>query len=181
MGGPESATAGNVPLRALTPSQRIGVARRKRVGHSRRDARTRSHHATPALFAGLLGAVAAVALMVPSLGSAAGPGASCDAGTPAGPTQTTYKCNIPTGTIGGYEVRQWYDFAPTPPQNGFITHMETDIVDDVTGDPVPISRLMLHHIVFVNVNRQDSTCAGQGYLGFDGRKDFGSTFAPQRF
>ena len=150
------------------------------MGHSRRDARTRSHHATPTLFAGLLGAVAAVALMVPSLGSAAGPGASCDAGTPAGPNETTYKCNIPTGTIGGYEVRQWYGLAPTPAQNGFITHMETDIVDEGTGAQVPISRLMLHHIVFLNLNRQDNTCGGQGYLGFDGRKGFG-TLAPQRF
>jgi plastocyanin len=128
----------------------------------------------------LLAIGAAVALIGPAAAPAAS-GAGCDSGTPVGPTQTTYKCNIPTGTIGGYEVRQWYDLAPTPPANGFITHMETDIVDDVTGDPVPISRLMLHHIVFLNINRQDSTCAGQGYLGFDGRKDFGSTFAPQRF
>jgi plastocyanin len=132
------------------------------------------------LFAGLLAAVTAAALLIPSTGSAAGPGSACDAGTPVGPTQTKYVCNLPTGTIGGYEVRQWYDLAPTPPQDGFITHMETDIVDE-NGAQVPISRLMLHHIVFLNLNRQDSTCAGQGYTGFDGRKDFGNTFAPQRF
>jgi plastocyanin len=134
--------------------------------------------AKPALFAGFLGAVVAVALVAPSAGSAAPAAAGCDTGTTVG-TQTTYKCNIPTGTIGGYEVRQWYDFAPTPPQDGYITHMETDIVDE-NGAQVPISRLMLHHIVFINLNKQDSTCAGQGYLGFDGRKGFG-TFAPQRF
>ena len=58
--------------------------------------------------------------------------------------------------------------------------METDIVDEGTNAQVPISRLMLHHIVFLNLNRQDSTCAGQGYLGFDNR-DFGNKFAPQRF
>jgi hypothetical protein len=40
---------------------------------------------------------------------------------------------------------------------------------------------MLHHIVFLDVNRPDSTCAGQGYMGFDGRKEFGNNFAPQRF
>jgi plastocyanin len=152
------------------------------VGSSRRDARIRPQRAKAALFAALLAAVMAAALLAPSMGSAANPVASCDAGTPVGPTQTKYECNIPTGTIGGYEVRQWYDLAPTPPQNGFITHMETDIVDDEAGDQqVPISRLMLHHIVFVNLNRQDATCAGQGYVGWDGRKDFGSTFAPQRF
>jgi plastocyanin len=124
---------------------------------------------------------ASITLLSPSRAPAASIATSCDSGTPTGPTQTTYECNIPTGTIGGYEVRQWYDLAPTPPESGFITHMETDIIDEGTGEQVPISRLMLHHIVFLNLNRQDSTCAGQGYLGFDGRKNFGSTFAPQRF
>jgi plastocyanin len=134
-----------------------------------------------AVLATLLAVGALMMLLSPSSAPAASPAASCDGGTPSGPTQTTYKCNIPSGTIGGYEVRQWYALAPTPPRNGFITHMETDIIDDSTGQQVPISRLMLHHIVFLNLNRQDSTCAGQGYLGFDGRKDFGSAFAPQRF
>ena len=151
------------------------------MGRTRTAARRRTHRPKPALFAGLLCAAMAAALMAPSMGDAANPTASCDAGTPVGPTQTTYRCNIPTGTIGGYEVRQWYAIAPTPPENGFITHMETDIVDEGTGQQVPISRLMLHHIVFLNINRQDSTCAGQGYVGFDGRRDFGSSFAPQRF
>ena len=130
------------------------------------------------MFAALLVAAMAAALLVPSAGSATSGVAGCDTGTPAGPNLTTYECNIPTGTIGGYEVRQWYALAPTPPENGFITHMETDIVDEGTGAQVPISRLMLHHIVFLDVNRQDSTCAGQGYMGFDGRKEFGNTFAP---
>jgi plastocyanin len=150
------------------------------LGTSRRDARTSPHRVKLALFGALLSGAVAVALLIPSLGSAAGAATGCDSGTPVGPTQTKYVCNIPTGTIGGYEVRQWYDLAPVPAQDGFITHMETDIVDEGTGAQVPISRLMLHHIVFLNLNRQDSTCGGQGYLGFDGRKGFG-TFAPQRF
>ncbi len=150
------------------------------MGTTRTDARVPSNRVKLALFGALLGALLAATLLIPSPGSAANQVAGCDGGTPIGGTQTKYVCNIPTGTIGGYEVRQWYDFAPTPAENGFITHMETDIVDE-DGAQVPISRLMLHHIVFVNVNHQDSTCAGQGYLGFDGRKDFGSTFAPQRF
>jgi plastocyanin len=151
------------------------------VGTSRTDARTPSHGIKLALCGALIGALMTVALLIPSRGSAANPVAGCDAGTPAGPNQTTYECNIPTGTIGGYEVRQWYTLAPTPAQDGYITHMETDIIDEGTGDQVPISRLMLHHIVFVNINHQDSTCGGEGYVGFDGRKDFGNTFAPQRF
>jgi plastocyanin len=125
------------------------------------------------VFAALLAAVVAIALLVPSA-------ASADAGCTAGPTvgtQTTWTCDIPTGTIGGYEVKQWYPLAPTPPEDGFITHMETDVIDATTGEQVPISRLMLHHIVFLNVFRPDSTC--KSYTGFDGRT-FGN-FAPQRF
>jgi plastocyanin len=151
------------------------------VGTTRMDARTRSHRGKAAVFAVLLGAAMTAALLVPSAGSATSGVTGCDTGTPAGPNSTTYECNIPTGTIGGYEVRQWMQFGiPVPPENGFITHMETDIVDEGTGAQVPISRLMLHHIVFINLNRQDATCAGQGYLGFDNRKDFGN-IAPQRF
>jgi len=133
------------------------------------------------VFAALLVVALAAALLAPSAGSATSGVAGCDTGTPAGPNLTTYQCNIPTGTIGGYEVRQWYALAPTPPEDGYITHMETDIVDEGSGAQVPISRLMLHHIVFVDVNKQDNTCRGQGYTGFDGRKEFGNTFAPQRF
>jgi hypothetical protein len=93
-------------------------------------------------------------------------------------TETTYACDIPTGTIGGYEVSQSVAPAPAPPVDGFITHMETDIVDADTGQQVPISRLMLHHIVFVNPSHRDSTCGS--FAGFDGRDNFGS-LAPQRF
>ena len=146
------------------------------MGTPRREARARTR------FAGLLAAIGALALFAPAGASATSPSAGCDSGTPAGGTSTTYECNVPTGTIGGYEVRQWYAGVPTPGAGtGFITHMETDVIDDVTGEQVPIQRLMLHHIVFINVNHQDATCAGKGYLGFDGQKDFGNTFAPQRF
>jgi plastocyanin len=156
------------------------------MGNSRTDARTRSSRRAgraAGLLAALLAVGATIALLSPAGAPAAAPAAGCDSGTPSGPTQTTYECNVPTGTIGGYEVRQWYDLVPnpTPAGNGFITHMETDVVDANTGEQVPISRLMLHHIVFTNLNRTDRTCQGQGYTGFDGRKDFGSTFAPQRF
>lgn len=150
------------------------------MGSRRREARTRSRsRAGPARFTGLLGAVASAAVLFGN-SSASAVTPTCAAGPTTG-TQTTYSCDVPTGTIGGYEVRQWYPFnVPTPGVSGYITHMETDVVDADTGEQVPISRLMLHHIVFLNLNRQDSTCAGQGYTGFDGRKDFGS-LAPQRF
>ena len=151
------------------------------MGISRMEARTRSHRGKAAVFAALLVAAMSAALLAPSFGSAAGATAGCDDGTVTGPHEKTYACNVPTGTIGGYEVRQWVTGVPTPDADGYITHMETDVVDPGTGAQVPIQRLMLHHIVFVNAARQDSTCAGQGYVGFDGRKQFDSTYAPQRF
>lgn len=40
---------------------------------------------------------------------------------------------------------------PTPGVDGFITKMETDIVDARTHRVVPIRRVMLHHIVFANL------------------------------
>jgi hypothetical protein len=110
-------------------------------------------------------ALALAALAFPSLASA---------------VETTYEFNVPTGTIDEYEVKQ--DFMVlqanrTPPVNGYITKMETDVVDATTGDPVPISRLMLHHIVFMNLARADKTCSS--FAGFDGQSQGG--LAPQRF
>lgn len=147
---------------------------------SRMEARNPLRGRAGAAVASLAGALliaAAISLLGPSPASAAG---GCTAGPTVG-TKTTYKCDVPTGTIGSYEVKQWYPIGvPTPGVTGHITHLETDIIDAQSGQQVPISRLMLHHIVFLNLNRTDSTCAGEGYTGFDGRKGFGN-FAPQRF
>jgi plastocyanin len=67
-------------------------------------------------------------------------------------------------TVAPYEVKQAnFDLdIPTPGVNGFITQMHTDIVD-ADGSQVPISRLMLHHIVFLNMGekigeKRDGTC-----------------------
>jgi plastocyanin len=64
-------------------------------------------------------------------------------------------------TIAPYEVKQ-NDLAslggvPRPPVDGFVTAMEVDIVD-ANGRPIPIRRLMLHHIVFSYLGRRDATC-----------------------
>jgi hypothetical protein len=37
-----------------------------------------------------------------------------------------------------------------PQGDGFITHMAADVVDTKTGRQVPINRIMLHHILFLN-------------------------------
>ena len=101
----------------------------------------------------------------------------------ASAAEQTFVGEVPTGTIGPYEVKQDVQFpVPPPPGGGYVTKMETDIVDATTGDPVPISRLMLHHIVFASVGRADSTCGGQGFTGFDSRPNpYGFGVPVQRF
>ena len=124
------------------------------MGIRRREART--HSRVMPRCAVLLAAIAGAVLFAPAGASATPPSSGCDSGTTGGDGKITYECNVSTGIIGGYEVRQWYDVVPnplkgTPYSEADITHMETDVVDDATGDQVPIQRLMLHHIVFTNL------------------------------
>ena len=52
-------------------------------------------------------------------------------------------------TVGGYAVEKAITTGVArPPGDGFITEMAADVVDPRTGRDVPISRIMLHHIVF---------------------------------
>jgi plastocyanin len=68
-------------------------------------------------------------------------------------------------SIGPYQVLQ-KDLildVPKPAVDGYVTHMEVDVVD-TNGAQMPISRLMLHHIVFLNLGaqvgaKQDGTCS----------------------
>ena len=65
--------------------------------------------------------------------------------------------------VAGYQVKQDQTFGvPKPDVDGYITRMEVDLVD-ANGRQVPISRLMLHHIVFANAganfgDKRDATC-----------------------
>ncbi len=65
--------------------------------------------------------------------------------------------------VGGYQVVQNDRIGiPNPGVDGDITHMDVDIVDK-HGRPLPITRIMLHHIVFLNAGdaafpRHDPTC-----------------------
>jgi plastocyanin len=52
----------------------------------------------------------------------------------------------------------------TPRINGFITHMQADVVDVHTGKVVPIQRIMLHHIVFSN-RGSDAQPKSQAFYG----------------
>jgi len=58
---------------------------------------------------------------------------------------------------GGQDIK-------TPGINGFITHMEADVVDVRTGKVVPIQRIMLHHIVFSN-RGSDAQPKSQAFYG----------------
>jgi hypothetical protein len=78
----------------------------------------------------------------------------------------TYTYKVPTGTIEGYTVKQGYLAMPHPQINGFVTHMDVNVVD-ADGNKVPIQHLMLHHIVFSNLARQDPTC--DNFLSWDNR------------
>jgi plastocyanin len=61
---------------------------------------------------------------------------------------------------------------PKPIVDGHITDMSVDVVD-ADGTQVPINRLMLHHIVFLNLGsrfgeKRDATC-GDSFTGWDSR------------
>ncbi|MEO8091094.1 MAG: hypothetical protein ABI726_00115 [bacterium] len=69
--------------------------------------------------------------------------------------------------VGGFDVVQKVrGGAPRPSTSaGHIVEIEADIVDG-EGKPIPIDRLMLHHIVFLNIGRVDQSC--NTITGFDG-------------
>ncbi|HEY1356731.1 MAG TPA: plastocyanin/azurin family copper-binding protein [Thermoleophilaceae bacterium] len=90
---------------------------------------------------------------------------------PASASAATKSKTITVGpvTVGGYQVKYAYLGAPHPPGTGWITHMDVDVVDGPGPDAkhVPIRRLMLHHIVFVNLARRDGTCSN--FTNFDSK------------
>ena len=67
--------------------------------------------------------------------------------------------------VKGYQVKQEMTSGVEHPHvNGHIVGMSTNIVN-ADGSPVPIQRLMLHHIVFSKLGEQNPLCAQ--YTGFD--------------
>lgn len=84
------------------------------------------------------------------------------AATASAATQTVVRRTGPI-QIGGYEVKQSNTMGvPTAGIDGHITDMKVEVVD-AAGKPLPISRIMLHHVVFLNAGRpgaprRDKTC-----------------------
>src|SRR4051794_38726196 len=68
-------------------------------------------------------------------------------------------------TVKGYQVKQEMTYGVEHPHiDGHIVGASTNIVN-ADGSPVPIQRLMLHHIVFSKLGEQNPLCAQ--YTGFD--------------
>jgi hypothetical protein len=90
--------------------------------------------------------------------SAQAPSGSCDLAGTAG-TKQTYDCRYGPITVAPFQVltKEIQLGMPKPDVEGHVTNMETDVVD-ANGRPIPISRLMLHHIVFANLGKPDRTC-----------------------
>ena len=75
--------------------------------------------------------------------------------------ETEWTCYSDPTSVSGYEVKRGVVDIPKPAGlEGNITRMEVDVADG--NGPVPISRLMLHHIVFFNAGpgKNDSACGG---------------------
>jgi hypothetical protein len=68
-------------------------------------------------------------------------------------------------TVDPYGVAQSWQLVPSPSDDGYVTAMSADVVD-ADGNSVPISQVMLHHIVFAKIGTPDNTCAQ--FRGYDG-------------
>src|SRR5256714_14721536 len=106
----------------------------------------------PALI--LMALVAEAALATPMLGLGEGGHSK--------PRLKTYTLRFGPVTLGGYEVRQDTSAVANPKVNGYIVGMRS-YVGDAAGHPIPIRRLMLHHVLFKdlgarNGDRHDGAC-----------------------
>jgi plastocyanin len=88
------------------------------------------------------------------------------AAVPASAATHTKSYEVPV-SMKPYEVRQTLNFVDRPNVDGFITGMSANIVN-ADGSPVPIQRLMLHHIVFFAIGQSNPTCQGP-FMGYDSR------------
>jgi plastocyanin len=78
-------------------------------------------------------------------------------------------------TIAGFGVNQGEKLVPSPDVDGYVTGMSADVVDGA-GKSVPVSKVMLHHAVFVKIGGRDATCGS--FTDYDGTR---SSFPLQRF
>ncbi len=107
-------------------------------------------------------------LVLAAPAAAQDPTGNCVAGATAG-TKQTYTCQVGPVVVAPYQVltRELLFNPPKPMVDGHITDMRVDLTDG-GGKKVPISRLMLHHIVFSKLGPRDPTC-GNSFTGWDSR------------
>jgi plastocyanin len=116
----------------------------------------------------LFGPAVLVALVFAAPAAAQEPTGNCTAGVTSG-TKQTFTCRLGPVVVAPYQVltRELLIGPPKPMVDGHITDMRVDVTDR-DGTKVPISRLMLHHIVFGKLGRRDPTC-GNAFTGWDSR------------
>jgi plastocyanin len=113
-----------------------------------------------------------LAVVLPCLALAFAPGAASAQQDNAGScievgsqgTKHDYRCRMGPVTVAPFQVltKELVFSVPKPDVDGFVTSMNVDVVD-ANGRRVPIHRLMLHHIVFLNFGKsfgekRDLTC-----------------------
>jgi plastocyanin len=120
-----------------------------------------------------LGSAVLTLLVLAAPASAQEPTGACTAGATSG-TKQTFTCRLGPVVVAPYQVltRELLVNPPKPMVDGHITDMSVDVVNK-DGSKVPISRLMLHHIVFLNMGsrfgeKRDPTC-GNSFTGWDSR------------
>jgi plastocyanin len=75
-------------------------------------------------------------------------------------------------TISPYQVARGKDRVKTPEVDGYITHMDSYVVD-ADGNRMPVQQVMLHHDVFMDLGTHDSPRT-DGYCGFTGERFYGT-------
>jgi plastocyanin len=117
--------------------------------------RVRGRRIALAMAAAVLGALA----IAPSGASALTPNGCEQTNSPAPDEPSEWTCWSDDVTVAPYEVKRGSVQVPKPPGvTGNITKMSVDVAD--ANGPVPIDRLMLHHIVFLNTGASDAACGG---------------------
>jgi hypothetical protein len=78
-------------------------------------------------------------------------------------------------TVQGYGVSQDMQLVPSPNVDGYVTAISADVVD-AAGVSVPITSVMLHHVVLAKLGTPDATCSL--FVTYDGDK---LSFPVERF
>lgn len=68
-------------------------------------------------------------------------------------------------TVPGYGVSQNTQLAPSPAVDGYVTAISADVVDEA-GVSVPVTSVMLHHVVLAKLGVPDATCSH--FTAYDG-------------